>query len=116
MNKSVGINPFVALLAIFTFGSLFGLVGVILAVPLAAVFQFLLDRYVLQPSGLDWQIEAGRDKLSRLRYYVQDLIQDIQKQIREFNPDSVTADDQRIEEELEAIAVALENLLAEEED
>lgn len=65
---------------------------------------------------LDWQLEAGRDRVSRLRYHVRDLIQDMQKQIRQSRTDTRPIEDQQVEEELEAIAVALEEILADEHE
>jgi predicted PurR-regulated permease PerM len=36
MRKAVGINPFVSLLSIFAFSSLFGIAGALMAIPMAA--------------------------------------------------------------------------------
>jgi predicted PurR-regulated permease PerM len=44
MHKTVGVNPVVTLLAIVAFGALFGFVGLLLAIPMAAVIQVILDR------------------------------------------------------------------------
>jgi predicted PurR-regulated permease PerM len=75
MKRSVGVNPFVTLLALAAFSSLFGLAGALLAIPIAAVLQLLLDRYVLQPDQAQAQTLDGRDRLSLIRYETQDLIQ-----------------------------------------
>jgi predicted PurR-regulated permease PerM len=37
MRKAVGVNPFVTLLAIFAFSSLFGIAGALMAIPMAAI-------------------------------------------------------------------------------
>lgn len=37
MSKAVGVNPFVTLLALFAFSSLFGLAGALMAIPIAAI-------------------------------------------------------------------------------
>ena len=47
MDKSVGVNPMMTLLSIVGFGTLFGLLGAVLAIPLAAVLQTLLDHFLL---------------------------------------------------------------------
>ena len=44
MDKAVGVNAIVSLLAIAAFGALFGFAGALLAVPLAAVLQILFSR------------------------------------------------------------------------
>ncbi|MCB0190582.1 MAG: AI-2E family transporter [Anaerolineae bacterium] len=113
MSKAVGVNTFVALLAIFAFGSLGGILGVLLAIPAAAILQMLLNRFVLNQSTLEQQQnEFGRDKLSRLRYHTQDLIQDVRKQIRDDELVPEDDDAKLIEEDIEAIASDLESILA----
>jgi len=44
MNRSMGVNPILTLLALVTFGSVFGFAGAVLAIPLAAMIQLVLDR------------------------------------------------------------------------
>ena len=53
MDKSVGVHPLVTLLAIAAFGSVLGLAGAILAIPLAAIIQVLLNRYLLGPAAAE---------------------------------------------------------------
>ena len=109
MNRAIGVRPLVTLLAMYAFGSLFGVVGVLVSIPLAAIVQLLLDRFLLQrqPSG----DEPGRDKVSVLRYQVQDLVQDIRDQVRR-KPNVATAVTDQIEDSIEAIALDLDSLLA----
>ena len=82
MRKAVGVNPFVSLLAFLAFGSLFGLGGVLMAIPMAAIIQLLLDRFVFHPAAMDPEASPGRDHASRLRYEAQDLAQGLRKQAR----------------------------------
>jgi len=53
VGNSVGLHPVWLMLALFAFGSMFGFVGLLLAVPLAAaigvVLRFLLKRYLESP-------------------------------------------------------------------
>lgn len=42
VGESVGLSPFVVIVAVLAFGDLFGFVGVLLAVPLAAILKILL--------------------------------------------------------------------------
>jgi len=114
MKKAVGVNPFVTLLAIFAFSSLFGIAGALMAIPLAAIIQILLNRFVFHPAAMDLEVSAGRDYASRLRYEAQDLAQDLQKQARLNKRGS----DQRIKQidhvmdEIETITTDLDTLLA----
>jgi predicted PurR-regulated permease PerM len=82
MRKAVGVNPFVSLLAIFAFSSLFGIAGALMAIPIAAMLQLFLDRFVFHPGTLEPEVSLGRDYASRLRYEAQDLAQDLRKQAR----------------------------------
>ena len=82
MRKAVGVNPFVSLLAFFAFGSLLGIVGVLMAIPMAAIIQLLLDRFVFHPATIEAEVSTGRDYTSRLRYEAQDLASDLRRQAR----------------------------------
>ena len=114
MRKAVGVNPFVSLLAIFAFGSMFGFAGALMAVPIAAIIQILLDRFVFQPAALEQEVSADRDYASRLRYEAQDLAQDLRKQARlkqEGSALRVRQTDQ-VMDEIETITTDLDALLA----
>jgi predicted PurR-regulated permease PerM len=114
MRKAVGVNPFVSLLAIFAFSSLFGIAGALMAIPTAAIFQLILNRFVFHPSALEPEASPGRDFASRLRYEAQDLAQDLRKQARLIHPGSVrgvTQTDQLLDE-IESITTDLDTLLA----
>jgi len=114
MRKAVGVNPFVSLLAIFAFSSLFGIAGALMAIPIAAIIQLLLDRFIFHPAAMDPEISAGRDYASRLRYEAQDLAQDLRKQARfkkEGSDLSVRQTDQ-VMDEIEALTTDLDSLLA----
>jgi predicted PurR-regulated permease PerM len=114
MRKAVGVNPFVSLLAIFAFSSLFGIAGALMAIPITAIIQLLLDRFVFHPGRMESQVSAGRDYASRLRYEAQDLAQDLRKQARlkkEGSNRGVTQTDQ-VMDEIEAITTDLDSLLA----
>jgi predicted PurR-regulated permease PerM len=111
MDRAVGVSPVVTLLALAVFSDLFGLLGALLAVPLAAVFQVLLDRIMLRSaSPADLEI-GGRDKLALLRYQTQDIANDLRQQVRAKTED-VDADVDAAEEELEALLLDLDSLLA----
>ncbi|MBW6474608.1 MAG: AI-2E family transporter [Anaerolineaceae bacterium] len=115
MSKAVGVNPFVSLLSIFAFGSLFGIVGALMAIPMAAVIQVLLDRYVFHRTGVELETDSGRDLSSRLRYEANDLARDLQKQAR-FKKGGSDITEKQIDfvmEEIESVSTDLSLLLAE---
>jgi hypothetical protein len=112
MDRSVGVNSIVTLLSIAAFGSLFGILGAILAIPLAAIIQMLLDRFLLDPEALEQDAVQGRGSASVLRYETQQLIQDLRKRTR--SKDVLFEEDpEQLEEEIEAIATDLDSMLAE---
>ena len=114
MNKSVGVNPFVSLLAIFAFSSLFGIAGALMAIPIAAIIQLLLDRFVFHPAAMDPEVSTGRGFASRLRYEAQALAQDLRKQARLKKGGSARRVKQvdQVMDEIEAITTDLDALLA----
>jgi predicted PurR-regulated permease PerM len=115
MRKAVGVNPFVSLLAFFAFGSLLGIVGVLMAIPIAAIIQLLLDRFVFHPATIEAEISPGRDYASRLRYEAQDLAQDLRRQARlkKGGSDLKVKQIDQVLDEIETITTDLDSLLAE---
>ena len=114
MSTAVGVNPFVSLLAFFAFGSLLGLGGMLMAIPMAAIIQLLLDRFIFHPGLMESEVSAGRDSASVLRYEAQDLAQGLRKQARfkkEGSDEWVKQIDQ-VMDEIEAITTDLDSLLA----
>lgn len=110
MNHTVGVNPIVTLLALAAFGALFGLPGAVLAIPMAAIVQLLLDRFLL-PSDEDTPALVGRGQVGRLRYETQDLAQDVRRQgVR--RGQELVVETEPVEDDLEAIARDLDELLA----
>jgi predicted PurR-regulated permease PerM len=111
MDESVGVNPIVTLLSIAAFGSLLGVLGAILAIPMAAIIQLLLHRFVVGPVAMEQEIPEGRDALSVLRYETQALIQDLRQHVRHKDLVSEEETDQ-VEDRIEAIATDLDSILA----
>lgn len=102
MKRSVGVNPLVTLLALTAFTSLLGLAGALLAIPLAAIVQLLINRFLLTPATAEDLTSEGRDQLSRLSLVSRDLALDVRKQLREnerLNPAEL-----QVVERLESIA------------
>ncbi len=114
MRKAVGVNPFVSLLAIFAFSSFFGIAGALMAIPIAAIIQLLLDRFVFHTAAMESEVTAGRDYASWLRYEAQDLAQDLRKQARlkKGGSDLRVKQIDQVMDEIEAITTDLDSLLA----
>ncbi len=112
MRRTVGVNPFVTLLALFAFSTLLGLPGALMAIPMAAMIQLLLNHFVFKPNGEPESV-GGRDFASRLRYAAQELIQDLRQQTR-VKPDGSeeqVAQMEQVMDEIEAITAELDALL-----
>lgn len=119
MDQSVGVNALVTILAIAAFGLLFGLIGAILAIPLAAILQILLDRFLFQeilpeetPKLPVDTNTVGRGQVSVLRLAAQELVQDLRKQTRQPQEGDKSPEVERVEDLIEAISADLDSLLA----
>jgi hypothetical protein len=110
MKRSVGINAFVTLLALAALTSLLGLAGALMAIPLAAIIQILINRLVISPDSTELESSMGRDQISLLRYEAQNLAQDVRSQLRQNQ--NVDGASEEIVNALEAIAVDLDRILA----
>ena len=108
MDRTVGVNAVVTLLAIAAFGTLLGVGGAIMAIPLAVIVQVLFDRLLLSVAAQPGIEIVGRDQLAVLRYQAQDLAQDLRDRIRSVESDT---EEELIEEELEAVVGDLDQLL-----
>ena len=115
MDKSVGVNPILALLALTVLGSLLGVIGALLAIPMVAILQVIVDQYILNTdTSLSQQPLDKRDYLSTIRYRAQDLIGDLRKQLRANSGFDEPEQDQ-FADEVEAIASDLDSILAQQE-
>jgi predicted PurR-regulated permease PerM len=110
MKQSVGVNPLAILLAIAAFTSLFGLAGALLAIPIAAIAQLFVNRFVIPSGEVESETPEGRGQLSLLRYESRDLVWDIRKQLRE----KESSDDflEEVVDNLEVIANHLDQILS----
>ncbi|MEO8354736.1 MAG: AI-2E family transporter [Chloroflexota bacterium] len=114
MKRTVGVNPFVTLLALFAFTTLFGIAGALMAIPIAAIIQLALNHFVFQQTTVEMEPTAGRDYASRLRYEAQDFIQDMRKQARhqKGGSDQAIMQIEQVMDEIETITTDLDELLA----
>jgi predicted PurR-regulated permease PerM len=121
MDETVGVNAVVSMLAIAAFGALFGIVGAVLAIPLAAILQIVLNRLLFAlpvieettTAGAPATASVGRSRLDVLRLEARQLAQDMRKQMRGDNGDEVAeVDSDQTSDEIEAIATDLDHYLA----
>lgn len=111
MSRAVGVNPLVTLLAFIALSGLFGIIGALVAVPIAAVVQLLLNRFVLEPEAMMEKEPEGRDYLSRLRYETQEFVKDVRRRVQ-VQADEEEEEEQALVDSLEAIASELDRILA----
>ncbi|MFN8441863.1 MAG: AI-2E family transporter [Caldilineaceae bacterium] len=130
MGRTVGVNPILTVLAIAAFTILFGLVGALLAVPLAAMIQVIIERTIFHfrpeskeessrvadpnPLLMTTPTVAQRNRFSVMRVEAQDLANDIRKRMRQAE-DSVSSESTQIEEMIEALAIEFDQALAKRE-
>lgn len=113
MKRTLGMRPLVTLLALTAFGTLFGILGALIALPLAAVLQLLFDRFLVDaPSQVDQSDQ--RDSVGLLRYETQEFIEDVRKVIRQREDEGSSPEkaSETTEDKLEAIALDLDSLLS----
>lgn len=109
MGSSLGVPPFLTLIVMLIFSTLFGLVGAFIAIPVTAVAKVLLEAVVeyLRERARD---EMGRDRTSAMRYEIQELISDIRSQSRK-RRSGENEELLELEDALETIALDLDILL-----
>jgi predicted PurR-regulated permease PerM len=111
MNAAVGVNPILTILIFSAFASLLGLTGAILAVPIAAIIQIAITRFVSPSRTAEQELPAARDRLSVLRLEAHGIIEDVRKQQRRKKElPGVQADE--VEDMIESIATDLERQLS----
>ncbi|HXU60409.1 MAG TPA: AI-2E family transporter, partial [Polyangia bacterium] len=112
MGRTVGVSALVTLLAIAAFGSTLGIAGAVLAIPIAAIVQLLLYRFLLSSDARAGDPPVGRGALSVVRYEIHELTRDVRKRLSLSESPSAS---ERIEDAIEGIAYDLDHLLAERE-
>lgn len=113
MNRAVGVHPFLTLLSLAVFYSIFGIGGALLAVPIAAIFQFLINRFVILPLREPPVATKGRDFSSYLQLQATELTKDMRLQNSK-SEDEVGATSP-YQEQIEALADELVQILKQQE-
>ncbi len=109
MSESVGIHPLVVILSLAVFGTLLGVLGAVLAIPIAAILQLILEALVVKHKPQPGATVAGRGELSTLRYRAQELAQDARHQLAEEDENDEAAE---TKDAIESIAIELDEVLA----
>ncbi|MBX7251712.1 MAG: AI-2E family transporter [Candidatus Promineofilum sp.] len=112
MKRTLGMRPLVTLVAMTAFGTLFGILGALIALPLTAIIQMLLERFLLSTTP-QTEPTGERDRVGLLRYQTMELVEDIRKVLRQ--RESAPADagsGQHLEDVIETIALDLDKLLS----
>ena len=77
MKHSMGVNPIIVLLSLIAFSSVFGFVGALLALPLAAIIQLLVSRVVLTAAETAKRAQVKEKEMQSLIDESQALMQTI---------------------------------------
>ncbi|HET6597336.1 MAG TPA: AI-2E family transporter [Anaerolineales bacterium] len=75
MKHSLGVNPIITLLSLIAFGSVFGFMGALLALPLAAILQLLVSRVMLTSAENARKAQEKAVQIQSLIKDSQDLMQ-----------------------------------------
>lgn len=109
MSKTVGISSLMSLFAVLAFGSLYGVLGALIAIPVTVVFQVLLERLIVNPEPLPQDtlvrihpLEAIRVRLEGVRQRLRERLRDRDSRLQAGSPIR-TADQvaDRVDQELE---------------
>lgn len=109
MNASMGVNPIIILLSLVGFGSAFGFAGAVLALPLAAIIQLVIDRVVSDAAAA--QAAPVRDELQTFMDESQRLLELVDGHHK--NPSNSKSSAGYDREELTDIVHELDGLLKE---
>lgn len=82
MSRAVGVSALSGIFSLLAFGTLFGVLGVFIAIPLAAVIQVLLDRTVINPEPVPEAPTFAPTPLAALRARVQTLRHQMRLRLR----------------------------------
>jgi hypothetical protein len=118
MSQATGVSALVSIFAILAFGTLYGILGVFIAIPVMAVGQVLLDRILLdttpQPETPALQVEP----LAVLRTRVKTLQQRVRARLRGrdtrmgIDPDTADHVIDAVDQQIEAAIERVERMIA----
>jgi predicted PurR-regulated permease PerM len=113
MSHAVGVSALVGMVAVLAFGTLYGVLGVFIAIPMTAVIQVIVDRMLINAEPVPDNGSAAVRPFAALRLHVRALRHQARVRLRargsRMGIDPGTADhvvdavDQRIEEAVERV-------------
>jgi predicted PurR-regulated permease PerM len=110
MRNSMGVNPIIIILSLVAFSSVFGFLGAVLALPLAAIIQLVIDRIVLAPNGGNGGVQSKELDIQSLISESHELLQSL-----EGSPPNGSSSPQKAPQpagaEIRAITLELDELL-----
>jgi predicted PurR-regulated permease PerM len=115
MQYAIGASALVNLLAVLAFGTLYGIVGILVAIPMTAVFHVLLDTLVINAEPIDEQRQSlSGNPWAALRVRVSALRQEARRRLRartsRMGIDPATTDhvDDAVDQRIETAAARVE--------
>jgi len=111
MKISMGVNPIIILLSLVTFSSVFGFPGALLALPLAAIIQLILERIVRSARDSEQESESGKMDIQTLLQTSNATLQAITEPSYADGPAIQPRASEHVRAELSAIAHELNSLL-----
>jgi TolA-binding protein len=120
MNHSVGISSLLGLFAIFAFGTLYGVLGAFVAIPLTVVVQVLFTHMLINPDPVTKIVDPAAQPMEVLRTQLQGIRHRIHTRLQERDSrmqirSTETTTDQvadTIEQRLEQAVEQVETMLA----
>jgi predicted PurR-regulated permease PerM len=115
MKNSMGVNPIIIILSLVAFGSVFGFAGALLALPLAALIQLVLDRILIPTdnsnasfSDQEADVPSLIDESKRLMHILDETFNDKESPLNEI-PESDRLEIKAITQELGQVLQELKN-------
>lgn len=120
MNQSVGISSLLSLFAVLAFGTLYGVLGAFVAIPLTVIVQILLTHIFINPDPVPETVdptaqptEALRTQLQELRQRLHVRLQERDSRLQIYSPGTTVEQvSDALEERLEHVVEQVETLLA----
>jgi hypothetical protein len=118
MHQAVGVSALIGLLAVLAFGTLYGILGILIAIPTTAVIQVLLDSMLINAESLAEPEGLGDGPWADLRARIRALQQEARVRLRartsRMGIDPGTADHvvDAIDQQIEAVAARVEMIIS----
>jgi predicted PurR-regulated permease PerM len=118
MHRAVGVSALVSLMAILAFGTLYGIAGVLIAIPMAAVIQVLLDSLFVNAEPVSPATGEADSPMDDLRAHVAALRHQARSRLRArksrmgIDPESTDHLVDAADQQIEAAVTRIESMMA----